>query len=823
LLGLALGVIVVSIVVITVVAFDLSRNVIQRARQTSSDSLRAQAEAYLVQINRSIAEQNNLVLDRAERDARTAAESSAAVFNGELPIEALPVSKRLISGPEGQLMNTAEDISSVFIANMQEFNAQAQRDVDLSAYLDLVLPAVFDNNPNASAIYLGTENNLTRYYPNIMLGEVLPADFSVTERPWYLSAREQNAGKLTPEPVWSGVYQDATGLGLVTTIAMPVYDNSNALIGVIGLDITLDEISENIATAQFLKTGYSFLVDEGGHSIVLPPSGYLDLLDREPQPDEFGADLNEAANPEIAAVIQRMRQGGRGFAEIKTEDKDLFIAFAPLESAGWSLGSVVAAQDVLQSVAALESDLGQEIRTILLSRVVPIGFLISLALLFVTFVLTNRLVTPVRKLVVAAEQIGAGRADVDFPSQRADEIGILARTLEEMAVQVRQSLEQLEGRVAERTAQLEKRSLQIQTAAEVGRDVAELQDLNALLNRAVNLISDKFGYYNVGIFLVDEAGEFVQLRAASGDLGRMLLERNIRFRVGHPGIVGYVSQFGQVRVSENVQTDPLYQEETLLTGTRSEAAIPLLSRGRMIEGAGPRAVIGVLDIQSTSLNAFTADDLAVFQVLADQLGTAIQNSRLVNQLQTALKDLNLISQQQARETWQRYSTNTGGLAFVYDRTEVKPALPLDTPPLDLSENLADEPRDRLVVPIRLRDQVIGLIGLESDDPEHTWSEDEVAVLQSIAEQAALSVENARLLAETQRKALREQITGEITTRMRSSLDMETVLRTALNEIAQKLGVTQLEVQLGSQTPAPDANAAGFAKRPVSPAGDGRHE
>ena len=360
-------------------------------------------------------------------------------------------------------------------------------------------------------------------------------------------------------------------------------------------------------------------------------------------------------------------------------------------------------------------------------------------------------------------------------------------------------------------------------ATEVGRDVAELQDLNALLNRAVNLISDKFGYYNVGIFLVDEAGEFVQLRAASGDLGRMLLERNIRFRVGHPGIVGYVSQFGQVRVSENVQTDPLYQEETLLTGTRSEAAIPLLSRGRMIEGAGPRAVIGVLDIQSTSLNAFTADDLAVFQVLADQLGTAIQNSRLVNQLQTALKDLNLISQQQARETWQRYSTNTGGLAFVYDRTEVKPALPLDTPPLDLSENLADEPRDRLVVPIRLRDQVIGLIGLESDDPEHTWSEDEVAVLQSIAEQAALSVENARLLAETQRKALREQITGEITTRMRSSLDMETVLRTALNEIAQKLGVTQLEVQLGSQPPASDANAAGFAKRPVSPAGDGRHE
>jgi len=823
LLGLALGVIVISIVVITVIAFDLSRNVIQRARQTSSASLRSQAEAYLIQINRSIAEQNNLILDRAQKDVNTAAEASAAIFNGELPIEALPIHETLISGAEGQLMNTAEDISSVFISNAQDFNAQAQRDVDLSAYLDLVLPAVFNNNPNASAIYLGTENNLTRYYPNIMLGEVLPPDFSVTERPWYISAREQNAGRLTPEPVWSSVYQDATGLGLVTTIAMPVYDAANTLIGVIGMDLTLDEINENIATAQFLKSGYSFLLDGEGHSIVLPQSGYVDLLGREPQPDEFGADLNETANPEFAAIIQRMRQGDSGFGEIHTAGKDLFIAFTPMESTGWSLGSVVAAQDVLQSVAALESDLQQEIRTILLSRVVPIGFLISLALLFVTFGLTNRLVNPVRELVVAAEQIGAGRSDVDFPSQRKDEIGILARTLEEMAVQVRQSLEQLEMRVAERTGQLEKRTLQIQTAAEVGRDVAELQDLNSLLNRAVNLISDKFGYYNVGIFLVDEAGEFVYLRAASGDLGNMLLERNIRFRVGQQGIVGYVSQFGQVRVSENVQTDPLYQEETLLAGTRSEAAIPLLSRGRIVEGAGPRAVIGVLDIQSTSLNAFTADDLAVFQVLADQLGTAIQNSRLVNQLQTALKDLNLISQQQARETWQRYSTATGGLAFVYDRTEVKPALPLDVPPLGLAENAMGEPRDRLIVPIRLRDQVIGLIGLESDNPEHIWSEDEIAVLQSTAEQAALSVENARLLAETQRKAMREQITGEITARMRSSLDMETVLRTALSEIAQKFGVTQLEVQLGSQDSASDENGAGLAEHPVSRAGDGRHE
>lgn len=823
LLGLALSVIIISIFVTTVVAFDLSRNVIQRARQTSSESLRSQAETYLVQINRSIADQNNLILDRAEKDVKTAAEASEAIFNGELPSEFLPAQKRLIPGPEGQLMNTAGDISSVFIPNTQDYNLQVRRDVNLSAYLDMVLPAIQRNNPNAAAIYFGTENNLTRYYPNIMLGEVLPPDFNVTERPWYVSAKDQNRGNLVPEPVWSSVYQDATGLGLVTTIAMPVYHASSQLIGVMGLDLTLDEISNNIATAQFLTTGYSFLVDAEGRSIVLPPAGYRDLLGRDPQENEFGADLSQIENAALAGVILRMRRGESGFEEINSAGKGLYVAFAPLESTGWSLGSIVAAQDVLQSVTALEMDLQRETRTLLLSRVVPIGILISVALLLVTLLLTNRLVNPIRKLAVAAEKIGAGEMDVEFPSQRDDELGLLARTLEEMTGQIRQSLEQLEQRVAERTEQLEKRTLQIQTAAEVGRDIAESQDLNSLLNRAVNLISDKFGYYNVGIFLVDETGEFAHLRAASGDLGNMLLERNIRFRVGQQGIVGYVSQFGQVRVSGNVQSDPMYQEEMLLANTRSEAAVPLLSSGRVKEGAGPRAVIGVLDIQSTSQDAFTEDDIAVFRVLADQLGTAIQNSRLVNQLQTTLKDLNLISQQQARETWLRYTAETGGMAFVYDRTEVKPALPLDAPPLDPQSIATTEGHDRLVIPIRLRDQVIGLIGLESDDPERIWTEDEIAVLQSTAEQAALTIENARLLAESQRKAMREQITGEITARVRSSLDMETVLRTAMNEIAQKLGVAQLEVQIGLQNRTSDGNENGSSEYSDSTGGDGRHE
>ena len=138
--------------------------------------------------------------------------------------------------------------------------------------------------------------------------------------------------------------------------------------------------------------------------------------------------------------------------------------------------------------------------------------------------------------------------------------------------------------------------------------------------------------------------------------------------------------------------------------------------------------------------------------------------------------------------------------------------------------------NRMLVPIQLRDQVIGVIGLESDQADHHWSDDEVAIVQATAAQAALTVENARLLAESQRKAVREELSAEITARIRSSLDMESVLQTAMSEIAQRLGISQIEIQLGSDLGAPvESPDAAFQVPPAagSPAKvkpqDGRHE
>ena len=856
LLALALGLTLLALVVVTLAAFDSASNVIGRAQQISSQSLRLQAEDYLQQINTSIAEQNNLVLDRAARDVQAVADTTATIFNrdgSDQPLASQDQAKDMVPGPDGQYLGKKEDVSSVYIPKTVADpmnDPVVQRDVNLSAYLDLVLPAIKNNNPNAAAIYLGTAHDFLRYYPNIMLGEVVPADFQVTGRPWYTTGLEQNPNPASLTPVWSPVYQDATGLGLVTTVAVPVYDKSNQLIGVVGMDLTLDEISKNIETTRFLKTGYSFLVDQEGKAIILTEQGYQDLLGRSPNAQEFAPDLKSIANKSFSEIVEKMVQGETGFATVAAgpggqtgspagAERELFVAYSPLKSTGWSLGSVVAAEDVLQSVAALQQDLRDTTRTVLLRRVLPLGLAISAILILLAFFLTNRLVNPIQKLTEAAQQIGSrGGQDPNLPAlqspiegkilARNDEIGFLANTLTDLSAQVNESLDTLERRVAERTQQLEKRSLQIQTASEIASDINAAKDLDTLLQNAINLISERFGFYNVGIFLIDEIGEHAQLKAASGDMGKLLVEKNIRLRVGQQGIIGYVTRFGQTRMAGDVRLDDMYQAEPLLADTRSELAIPLVSGGQAHGGAvrsaaaadrarpvaTAQSVIGALDIQSTQVNAFSEDDVTVLQILANQLAIAIQNIRLVTQLQTTLRDLSQFQQGQTREVWSRFAEQAAGLAYVYDGLDVRPAKQLTATDLEKEPDLssqrqAREPRadkDRMLVPIQLRDQVIGIIGLESDETHHRWTEDEIAIVQATAAQAALTVENARLLAESQRKALREELSGEITARIRSSLDMETVIHTAMNEIAQRLGISQIEIQLGSDLPTPGAGA-----------------
>jgi len=179
------------------------------------------------------------------------------------------------------------------------------------------------------------------------------------------------------------------------------------------------------------------------------------------------------------------------------------------------------------------------------------------------------------------------------------------------------------------------RALRLAAASEVARDATAILDVKWLLDETVRLISERFGFYHAGVFLLDDKGEYAVLHAASSEGGRRMLEREHRLKVGEVGIVGFVTGTGELRIALDVRKDAVHFSNPDLPDTRSEMALPFTVRGQ---------VIGALDVQSTEVSAFTNEDVATLQIMADHLANAIESARLYEKLQQEAKQLALINQ-----------------------------------------------------------------------------------------------------------------------------------------------------------------------------------
>lgn len=598
----------------------------ESAQAVSQAALRRQAEAFLVQLNERGAREIDLTLSQIASQVVAVAGFAAATFEHTPSDAALwSVDDHMFLGPSGQFMNGPDDPSSAFVPNTRPLTPAVVNDLQRSAYLELLVPSLLAESPTVVAIYLGTPRDVVRYFPNIELGRVVPPDFAVTSRPWYIGALQHN----DPEkPVWwTEPYADATGRGLVTTAAMPVRDTTGRVLGVVGFDVTLTDLRDRVEATRFLESGYPFIIDSSGRAIALPPQGYPDLLGREQLPDEVGVDLSGSPTG-FAPVLARMAAGERGFESLTVAGRELFVAFTPLEATGWSLGSVVDAADVLAPALTLRSQVGEITQSLLLNRLIPASLVITAGVVLLGLLLTGRLVQPIRRLVEAAQRLGAGEFDIKVPADSADELGILASTFNTMAEELAGAYRSLERRVEQRTRQ-------VRTAAEVARAATSIPNLQELLRRAVELICERFGYYHAAIFLLDESGKIAILREATGEAGAALVARGHHLPVGSPSIIGWVTANGQPRVAYDVSHDPSHLRSELLPGTRSEAAVPLQVGGR---------ILGALDVQSLEPNAFGPEDLYILQMLADQLSAAIQNARLAERSALAAERARLISE-----------------------------------------------------------------------------------------------------------------------------------------------------------------------------------
>lgn len=768
-----------------------------RAQTISSAALLSQAESYLVQLTEANARENDLILDQVKRETQKIAEYAAAVFDNPEAFGGQgqwKAQEHMTAGPQGQYANSVNEISSVFVPNFGKIDEATVRDLELSANLEHLFVGAYHNTPNVEAIYLGTAHEVTRYYPNVDLGAVLPPDFQVTGRIWYTGSRLEN----NPEkkPIWTAPYVDATGLGLVTTAAAPVYTSAGELVGVIGLDLTLKDVIANVQATRFLHSGYSFLIDNTGHTIALPDTGFKDILGRDPQKDEINVDLTKSAN-QFSQVINKMIAGGSGFEQLNVGGRSLFIAYAPLKSTGWSLGSVIESKDVLSSIGTLQTQLDNTARNLVLTRILPISVGIFILVTFLGLFLTNRLVVPIQKLAAEAQKIGSGDWDINIPPSGNDEIGVLSHAFEVMAEQIHSSIRELENRVTERTRDLERRNTQLQVASEIAREATAIHNLNELLELAVNLIRGRFGFYHAGIFLLDTNNEYAVLSAATGEAGREMLTRGHKLKVGQVGMVGYVTGSGQPRIASDVESDPTHYKNPLLPETRSEMTLPLK--------AGEE-IIGVLDVQSQFPRAFTEDDVTIMQVMADQLAIAIENARLLEESQERLRQLEKLYGSYSQKAWRELYQSRITLGYQYDPTGVKPIQSKQVSTADLPEEAVAPIR----IPIQVRGQIVAM--LDAWPHEEELDLEAKSLLNVIAERLSQTLESARLFEETQQRADAERTVANVTSRMRETLDIETILQTAAVEFRRALNLVEAEVRLGdASTITPPGNGANGSK------------
>ncbi len=411
----------------------------------------------------------------------------------------------------------------------------------------------------------------------------------------------------------------------------------------------------------------------------------------------------------------------------------------------------------------------------------------SILITIIAAVVVRSLTSPIISLTKTANSISQGDLSARAEINTTGEIGLLANTFNKMSSQIQELVTGLEKRVEQRTSELEhttqqseKRALELQTIAEIARSISTAKDLERLLPLITSIVSDRFGFYHVGIFLLDAANKYAILRASNSPGGQEMLRRQHRLEVGQTGIVGNVTATGIPRIALDTGADAIYFNNPNLPDTRSEMALPLITRG---------SIIGALDVQNTEPNAFTDADVSILSLLADQIAIAIDNARLIEEAQGLLAESRAIFNSYIAESWQK-KTGSGILGYHQTLTGGKIITNQTATIVDNEELNGDKSFE---VPIRVRDQVIGILNIKSISNEKKWNSDDINVVQAVAERLGLALDNARLFEETSTRASRERLVTEITTRIRGTNNPQEMVKTAVEALQRALGATRVEI------------------------------
>ena len=691
--------------------------------------------------------------------------------------------ERIFQKQDGQFGNSTNDLASVYLPNKYPLTDELFADINTSIYLDFLSSGFLKSHTEVVAVYYISKMGYTIYYPNINLAEMVPADFDPTQQTFFTIADPANNPERLPR--WTPPYQDPAGTGLIVTLAIPVYEEDQFL-GVMGADIKLTTIAKSIEDINLGETDIPFLLDSNGTILVMSKEGY-DYFGLQPE----NVVVNESPklslfgipSPEMQSIAQQIIFSQDSLTKLTLENTEYYLAVATLETTGYKFVILVPVNEVNGEIISSRTNIQKEIN----STEQGINFIL-IALLLVALLASlyiGQIITrPLKRLTETVDKITKGNLATRAAVETQDETGVLAKSFNIMTERLTDTLQGLEERITERTSELERinksnarRASQFESIAQISRIISSTHSLDILLPQIAETISEQFGFYHTGIFLLDTYKEFAVLVAANSEGGKRMLARNHRLRVGETGIVGFVTHTGQPRLAMDVGQDAVYFNNPDLLETHSEIALPLRSGNE---------IIGALDVQSEVRNAFSQEDVNILSALADQVSIAIQNARSFQQSREALEQAERAAAQLSERQWKQFINSQSVSGYYFDGVEAK----------RISSSIKNQPKS-MEFPLILRGIKVGTLKLNTPDPSRTWDENEIAMAQATADRTALAIDNARLLQEAQKRAAKERAIGQISSRISNLINLDNIVQTTIKELGSTLPNTEVVIQFTS--------------------------
>ncbi len=606
-------------------------------------------------------------------------------------------------------------------------------------------------------------------------------DYYHADKDWWQAAYNEGQGGIYISPP---VLAESSGIrGL--EMAVPFYDDKGTVVGILRSTYSVEALTTMLTEAA---TG-----QENLHLDLLLPDARLFIVDES---------LDSEIKTRLEASI------GKAYDEFVFNNVLSFVSQTPIAGVtddpivanlGWT---IIARQDKQVILGPVQTQT---------RAIIVVGLFIAVAAVIVAFVVAQRLANPITRLTAVARQVTTGDLTARAGIESGDEVGVLAETFNSMTDQLRDTVDTLEDQVAERTRQLE-------TVVEVGQQLSGILDLSDLMRQVVTLTKETFNFYHVHIYLLES--DILIMAEGYGQAGAEMKRRGHTISLAAPkSLVARAAREGGIITVKNVRENPDWLPNPLLPDTYAEMAVPVMLGSE---------VVGVLDVQSEKVAGLTPEDGIILQALANQVAIAVHNARLFTQTQSALYEAQRLQQVYTSHAWAQYGAGRVTLNYEVKQPTLPPLEQITTPEatavlqqkqtVDLrlpesdfvSEDFDDEAADNgqsktqeqhlkmgtaLATPLKLHNEIIGVLGLRDEDPHRQWTIEEIALIESVSEQMSLAIENARLFDDTQQRAQRETLTREIADKIRGANNVEEILQTTVAELSRALGVSQTFIDL----------------------------